>query len=117
MGFNWKKLGYESIRDFIEHTNTSEGAQLDAVCRYIKVMGLDVALRKHDLAAFAKGYNGKDYQRNDYDNKMSTAYAKAKREGLVMNLLLALKYIREITHRSTDYSCYRPHWGVRSKPR
>lgn len=81
MGFNWQKLGYESIRDFVTRMYESEGQQLDAVCRYIKVTGLDAALRKHDWAAFAKGYNGKDYQRNDYDNKLSTAYAKAKREG------------------------------------
>lgn len=81
MGFNWKMLGYDSVRDFIEKMYTSEGAQLDAVCRYIKATGLDGALRRKDWAAFAKGYNGADYQRNDYDNKMARAYARAKSEG------------------------------------
>lgn len=81
MGFNWQKLGYESIRDFVTKMYESEGQQLDAVCRYIKATGLDKALRRHDWAAFAKGYNGSDYQRNDYDNKLASAYARAKREG------------------------------------
>lgn len=81
MGFNWKKLGYESIRDFVTQMYGSEGAQLDAVCRYIKATGLDAALRRKDWATFAKGYNGKDYQRNDYDKKMASAYARAKSEG------------------------------------
>lgn len=81
MGFNWQKLGYESVRDFVTKMYESEGQQLDAVCRYIKATGLDEALRRKDWAAFAKGYNGKDYQRNDYDNKMASAYARAKSEG------------------------------------
>lgn len=81
MGFNWQMLGYESIREFVTLMYESEGAQLDAVCRYIKATGLDGALRRKDWVAFAKGYNGADYQRNDYDNKMARAYARAKSEG------------------------------------
>ena len=81
MGFNWQKLGYESVRDFVTKMYESEGQQLDAVCRYIKATGLDAALRRKDWAAFAKGYNGKDYQRNNYDDKMASAYARAKSEG------------------------------------
>lgn len=81
MGFNWQKLGYESVRDFVTKMYESEGQQLDAVCRYIKATGLDEALRRKDWVAFAKGYNGKGYQRNDYDNKMASAYARAKSEG------------------------------------
>lgn len=81
MGFNWKSLGYDSVRDFVTKMYESEGQQLDAVCRYIKATGLDEALRRKDWVAFAKGYNGKGYQRNDYDNKMASAYARAKSEG------------------------------------
>lgn len=81
MGFNWQMLGYESIREFVTLMYESEGAQLDAVCRYIKATGLDRALRRKEWAVFARGYNGKDYQRNDYDNKLASAYARAKSEG------------------------------------
>ena len=81
MGFNWQSLGYESIRDFVTKMYESEGQQLIAACRYIQVNKLDVALRAKNWTAFAKGYNGQDYQRNDYDNKLAAAYAKAKSEG------------------------------------
>ena len=81
MGFNWQKLGYDSLRDFVTKMYESEGQQLDAVCRYIKVTGLDKALQRKDWAAFAKGYNGKDYRRNEYDKKIASAYSRAKREG------------------------------------
>ena len=81
MGFNWKALGYDSVRDFVSLMYASEGYQLDAVCRYIKVNKLDDALRRKDWAAFALGYNGKKYRINKYDTKMATAHAQAKREG------------------------------------
>lgn len=81
MGFNWKSLGYDSVRDFVSLMYASEGYQLDAVCRYIKVNKLDDALRRKDWAAFALGYNGKKYRINKYDTKIATAHAQAKREG------------------------------------
>lgn len=81
MGFNWESLGYDSVRDFVTLMYASEGYQLDAVCRYIKVNNLDGALRRKDWAGFAKGYNGKDYRINKYDDKMSAAHAKAKKNG------------------------------------
>lgn len=81
MGFNWEALGYDSVRDFVSLMYASEGYQLDAVCRYIKVNHLDDALRRKDWAGFAKGYNGKDYRINKYDDKMAAAYAKAKKNG------------------------------------
>ncbi len=81
MGFNWKSLGYDSVGDFVSLMYASEGYQLDAVCRYIKVNKLDDALRRKDWAAFALGYNGKKYRINKYDTKMATAHAQAKREG------------------------------------
>lgn len=81
MGFNWEALGYDSVRDFVSLMYASEGYQLDAVCRYIKVNHLDDELRRKDWAGFGKGYNGKDYRINKYDDKMAAAYAKAKKNG------------------------------------
>lgn len=81
MGFNWKALGYDSVRDFVSLMYASEGYQLDAVCRYIKVNHLDDELRREDWPGFSKGYNGKDYRINKYDTKMATAHTQAKKEG------------------------------------
>lgn len=81
MGFNWKSLGYDSVRDFVTKMYESEGNQLDAVCRYINVSNLDGALRRKDWQAFALGYNGKKYRINRYDTKMATAHSQAKKNG------------------------------------
>lgn len=81
MGFNWKDLGYDSIRHFVECMYKSEGEQLIAVCRYIKVNNLIDELQRHDWAGFAREYNGSKYKINKYDTKLKAAYIKAKKEG------------------------------------
>ena len=77
MGYHWKSLGYESLQAFINAMYKDEASQLDAMCRYIRVNKLDVALRKLNWATFAKGYNGVGYKANQYDAKLSAAYKKA----------------------------------------
>lgn len=81
MGFNYKSLGYPSLKQFVDDMYESEAKQLDAVCRYIRVNNLVDELQRHDWAGFAKGYNGSDYAINKYDTKLAAAYAKAKKEG------------------------------------
>lgn len=81
MGFNFASLGYKTLREFVDAMYESEGRQLDAMCRYIKVNNLISKLQRHDWAGFANGYNGRDYAINKYDTKLATAYAKAKKEG------------------------------------
>ena len=58
-----------------------------------------------------KGYTGKDYQRNDYDNKMSTAYAKGGKREVGDESATGTQVYTRNHHRSTDYSCYRPSLG------
>ena len=81
MGFNFASLGYKTLKEFIDAMYESEGKQLDAMCRYIKVNNLIGKLQRHDWAGFASGYNGRDYAINKYDTKLAAAYAKAKKEG------------------------------------
>lgn len=76
MGYHWEKLGYPSLQAFINDMYESEAKQLEAVVRYIKHFNLDGALRRKDWAAFAYGYNGKAYAKNNYDEKLKQAYRK-----------------------------------------
>lgn len=78
MGYHWKALGYESIHDFVNRMNESEGAHLDAFIRYIRVNGLADELQRHDWAGFAYKYNGSGYAENKYDTKMAEAYERFK---------------------------------------
>lgn len=76
MGYHWEALGYPSLQAFINDMYESEAKQLEAMLRYIKVNNLTGALKRGDWTAFAKGYNGKDYKKNNYDEKLRQAHRK-----------------------------------------
>ncbi|WP_121972717.1 N-acetylmuramidase family protein [Acinetobacter stercoris] len=76
MGYHWKSLGYPSLQSFINAMYRDEASQLDAMCRYIKVNNLINALKNRDWKAFARGYNGSAYAKNNYDVKLANAYKK-----------------------------------------
>ncbi|TCB49831.1 N-acetylmuramidase family protein [Acinetobacter sp. ANC 4779] len=76
MGYHWQFLGYTSLQAFINAMYKDEASQLDAMCRYITVNNLVNALKSKDWKAFALGYNGKSYAKNNYDIKLANAYKK-----------------------------------------
>lgn len=79
MGFNHKLAGYATVEEFVEAMKVSEELQLRAAINFIISTGLADKLRKHDWAAFAKGYNGKNYKINNYDGKLKESFAKWSR--------------------------------------
>lgn len=76
MGFHWERLGYESAKAFVHEMYRGEREHLMAFVKFIQANGLDGAMRAHDWAAFARGYNGPAYRRNRYDTKMAAAYLR-----------------------------------------
>ena len=76
MGFNFATCGFATLEDFHAAMLKSEGEQLKAFCHFITASGLAGALRNRKWAAFAKGYNGKNYKINKYDTKLAAAYRK-----------------------------------------
>jgi hypothetical protein len=76
MGFHWQVLGYPSLQDFVDAMYVSEGNHLDSFVRYVQVNGLAKHLKNKSWAAFAQGYNGKDYRINKYDEKLAAAYRR-----------------------------------------
>jgi hypothetical protein len=78
MGFNFAALGYpdvDTFREVIEAKDTA-AEQLEMFIQFILVNGLDDELRELRWTDFARGYNGPAYAANQYDIKMSAAYAK-----------------------------------------
>ena len=59
----------------------SSSNQLDAFVAFIKSQNLDDELRRLDWKGFAYGYNGRDYAKNKYDEKMARAYADFSQGG------------------------------------
>ena len=80
MGFNFALAGFESLDAFVEAMKESEDRQLQAFVKFLKATGLDRKLRRHDWAGFALGYNGENYEINQYDKKLARAYAIRSRE-------------------------------------
>lgn len=76
MGAWWKRLGYPSVLDFVYEMTRSETAHFEALVRYVKEFGLTAAMRAisanaEDCRAFASGYNGKGYEKNNYHVKIA----------------------------------------------
>lgn len=80
MGFHWESLGYDSVQDFTNRMVIGEVHHLEAMIRYIEINGLANELRAcstdpETCRPFARGYNGKGYESNNYHIKMARAMA------------------------------------------
>ena len=80
MGFNYAAAGFDELQYFIDAMHKDEGAHLDAFVSFVKAQRLDIPLRSHRWADFARGYNGIEYAKNQYDAKLATAWAKFNAE-------------------------------------
>lgn len=79
MGFNYQSCGFETLQEFINSMYGGAEGQLDAFAGFIKYNKLDKHIRNKDWAAFAKGYNGSGYAKNQYDIKLKKAYESFKK--------------------------------------
>lgn len=75
-GFNFKTCGCKNIQEFINGMSESEDKQLELFTNYIINSHLDDELKNLDWNGFARGYNGASYAKNNYHNKLKTAYEK-----------------------------------------
>lgn len=76
MGFNFEICGFASLADFFAAMQKDEGEHLKAFCNFIKANNLAAALRNHQWAKLAAGYNGANYKINNYDKKLAAAFKK-----------------------------------------
>ena len=76
MGAHWAWLGHAGVDALVAEARSGAGGQLRLMARYIDKAGLAGALRRHDWAAFARGYNGPGFRNNGYDGKLERAYAR-----------------------------------------
>jgi hypothetical protein len=76
MGFNFLAAGFRTVSDFVQAQYENELQHLMAFLGYVKFNGIDDELRRHDWVNFARLYNGADYKRNKYDEKLAAAYKK-----------------------------------------
>lgn len=78
MGFNWRLCGEKSLLGFLLGMHHNEDAQLALMAQFIRQnVPMAEALRQHDWAEFARRYNGSQFAKNHYDQKLETAYQTA----------------------------------------
>jgi len=80
MGGHWKALGYPSAYAMAWTAVQSEADHYEMLVRYIETFGLKGPLRalsrdSEACRAFARGYNGAAYARNNYHGKLARALA------------------------------------------
>lgn len=98
LGQNFKAAGFPDVLSMVTAMVGTEDAQILAACRFLTSTGLDRALRNHDWAGFARGYNGPNYIKYSYDTKLLQNYQKYSVGSLpdltVRAAQLMLKFLR-----------------------
>ncbi len=74
MGVNHS--GFSDVGSFVAAMYRSEGEHMRSFLAFCRIRGLVNALRTHNWAAFARGFNGPDYRANNYDVNLANAYAR-----------------------------------------
>lgn len=80
MGFNFASCGYPDVESMIADAMQSELLQFMFIVHYIEHAGLASALKRHDWAAIAGGYNGPGNVAA-YAAKLAAAYALYSKKG------------------------------------
>ena len=75
MGFNAVAAGFDDAESMVQAMVEREDAQLRAMAGFLRSSGLHAPLARHDWAAFARGYNGPDFSKNQYDTRLAAAFA------------------------------------------
>lgn len=76
MGFNFAVCGYKDVEQFFADMQTDETNHLMAFVNYVEHNGLVDELQDLRWADFARRYNGPEYAKNRYDQKLDAAYKK-----------------------------------------
>lgn len=74
MGFHWKLLGFLSVGQMWDFAKKSEANQLRLGLMFIKTnKKMFTALQNSDWRTFAYYYNGEQYEKFDYHNRLAKA--------------------------------------------
>ncbi|HVT07750.1 MAG TPA: N-acetylmuramidase family protein [Polyangia bacterium] len=74
-----KEADSPDIESFVSAMCQSERAQLDAFCAFVRSKKLVGAMKSHDWATFARGYNGPEFWKKHYDRRIKEEFEKAER--------------------------------------
>ena len=76
LGSNSAAAGFPSVEAMVDAMVQAEDNQLVAMAKFARSTGLDKALAAHNWAGFARGYNGPDFAKNQYDVRLTGFFQK-----------------------------------------
>lgn len=82
MGFNAESVGFASVEQMVQEMAESEDVQLRGMLEFVHGHGLHRAMQEHAWRTFARGYNGSDFEKNEYDTKLDKAFTRLSTDGL-----------------------------------
>jgi hypothetical protein len=82
MGFHAEGLGFDDVEQMVAEMTTSEDRQLGVMARFITGENLHLALGMRNWTRFARGYNGPQFAKNQYDERLRHAYNDLMANGL-----------------------------------
>jgi hypothetical protein len=74
MGSNYKAAGFNNVEEFCRAMCQGEDEHLLAFVSFVKTNRLDDELCRRDWDGFARGYNGPNYRKYRYSEKLAAAY-------------------------------------------
>jgi hypothetical protein len=83
LGENHALAGYDTPEAMWLAAIDSEDAQVEMLANFLIATKLNLKLKAHDWAGFARGYNGPAYARNHYDSLLSHWYSVKKSDGAI----------------------------------
>ncbi|OGC76252.1 hypothetical protein A2619_02245 [candidate division WWE3 bacterium RIFOXYD1_FULL_39_9] len=78
LGVNHAYCGFADVYDFVNAMEDSEREHLISFCNYIKNVGLAYELQDRNWNDFAYKYNGPEYKKNGYAEKLYDVYYNRK---------------------------------------
>ncbi len=75
MGMNYKAAAFPSVEAYVAAQQESAAGQLRTFLNFLRNSHLLDLLRQQEWEAFARHYNGPEYQENQYDVKLKNTYA------------------------------------------
>jgi hypothetical protein len=76
-GINHKAVGFETVAEYARFVSQSEANQVEVFARFVEHQGALERLRCLDWAGFARRWNGPNFNRSRYAERLSAAYADA----------------------------------------
>lgn len=81
LGLNHGKVGFDTVAAMVDAFVASEDAQLAAMAGFIKAAGLGPAVAQKKWRDYARVYNGPDYAKNRYDERLQLQCAQYEARG------------------------------------